>query len=379
MFNWPEGWRVPVPGARRKLVLRVITAISILSVPAIFWAQGSATYQGIGRAAKPAEIKAWDIDVRPGPDFRGLPPGSGTVSQGQKVWDAKCSSCHGVFGDSNEVFSPIVGGTTQDDIKTGHVKALRDNSYPGRTTFMKLSQITALWDYIHRAMPWTNPKSLSTDEVYAVTAYLLNLADIVPASFTLSQATMAEVQNRLPNRNGMTTAHDMWPGDEFHGTHKPDVQGSNCMRDCATEPKVSSMLPDFAMNSHGNLADQNRLVGPVHGLDTAAAAAPADAAPAGAPAAPQPKAGSVDAATAQALMAKNGCTACHAVGHKVLGPAFKDVASRYKDRSDAAAYLTGKIMSGGQGTWGSIPMPPQALSKDDAQALARWLAEGAPH
>ena len=84
--------------------------------------QAQDKYLGIGRAATPAEIKAWDIDVRP--DFTGLPPGSGSVAKGQEVWEAKCASCHGTFGESNEVFSPLVGGTTAEDIKNGRVKAL---------------------------------------------------------------------------------------------------------------------------------------------------------------------------------------------------------------------------------------------------------------
>ena len=66
-------------------------------------------YAGIGRAATPAEMAAWDIDVRP--DFKGLPPGPGTVAQGQQVWEAQCACCHGVFGESNQVFKPLVGGT----------------------------------------------------------------------------------------------------------------------------------------------------------------------------------------------------------------------------------------------------------------------------
>src|SRR4051812_33223300 len=76
-------------------------------------AQAGTQYPGIGRLATPAEIKAWDIDVRP--DFKGLPPGSGSVAQGQVVWEAKCQQCHGTFGESNEVFQPLVGGTTADD------------------------------------------------------------------------------------------------------------------------------------------------------------------------------------------------------------------------------------------------------------------------
>ena len=71
-------------------------------------------WQNMGREATPAEIKAWDIDVRP--DFKGLPKGAGSVTKGMEVWEGKCASCHGIFGESNEVFSPLVGGTTANDL-----------------------------------------------------------------------------------------------------------------------------------------------------------------------------------------------------------------------------------------------------------------------
>src|SRR5258706_10509195 len=115
-------------------------------------------YPGVGRTATPAEIAAWDIDVRP--DFKGLPQGSGSVAKGQKVWDDKCASCHGTFGESNEVFTPLIGGTTAEDVRRGRVKTLVTGDV-ARTTFMKLSSISTLLDYIRRAMPWTAPKSLS--------------------------------------------------------------------------------------------------------------------------------------------------------------------------------------------------------------------------
>ena len=116
---------------------------------------------------------------------RGCPAGSGTVAKGMQVWEGKCASCHGTFGESNEVFTPIIGGTTKDDIKTGRVAALANGKQPQRTTIMKVPTVSTLWDYINRAMPWTAPKSLTTEEVYAVTAYLLNMAEIVPDDFTL--------------------------------------------------------------------------------------------------------------------------------------------------------------------------------------------------
>ena len=125
-------------------------------------------YSNIGRQATQAEVAAWDIDVRP--DFKGLPKGSGSVAQGQDIWEAKCASCHGVFGESNEVFTPIIGGTTLEVIKRGRVNALIDRKHPQRTTFMKLATLSTAFDYIYRAMPWNAPRTLSVDETYSTLA-----------------------------------------------------------------------------------------------------------------------------------------------------------------------------------------------------------------
>jgi cytochrome c len=333
-------------------------------------------YPGVGRAATPRELQAWDIDVRP--DFKGLPRGSGSVAQGQEVWEAKCASCHGIFGEANHVFSPLVGGTTQEDVKTGRVARLNDPSFPGRTTLMKVSTLSTLWDYINRAMPWNAPKSLSTEEVYAVTAYLLNMGGIVPDGFVLSDTTMAEAQKRLPNRNGVTTDHGLWPGKGKGNGGKPDVKAAACTKNCATEAKVASFLPDFARNNNGNLAEQQRLVGPQRGADTSrpAPASLAAAAAAAAVAAPVAAANSSGAA-ALALAQKLGCTVCHGADSRIVGPGFREIAVRYAARSDAESYLAGKIRTGGQGIWGAIPMPPQSVPDGDVGVLAKWLADGA--
>lgn len=328
-------------------------------------------YPGIGRAATTKELAAWDIDVRP--DLAGLPKGSGSVAQGQAIWEAHCASCHGVFGESNEVFFPLVGGTTAQDVSSGRVARLTDPSYPGRTTFMKLSTVSTLWDYINRAMPWNAPKSLGTDEVYAVTAYLLNLAGVVPDGYVLSDATMRDVQQRLPNRNGMTTDHALWPGRGIGHADKPDVRAVACMKDCGPEPKVASFLPEHARNNNGNLAEQQRSVGPQRGVQTAPPEANANGAAtvAAAPAAIGSNAAAI------ALTQHYTCTACHAIDAKMVGPAFKEVAARYAGRGDAQTYLVDKIRSGGQGVWGTTPMPPQAVPEGDLKAIAGWLAGGA--
>ncbi|MBV8037677.1 c-type cytochrome [Roseateles sp.] len=350
-------------------------ATALLALAALGPAAAQTPYPGIGRAATPAEVKAWDIDVRP--DFKGLPKGAGSVGQGQDVWEAKCASCHGVFGESNEVFSPLVGGTTAEDIKTGRVARLNDTTFPGRTTLMKVSTVSTLWDYINRAMPWNAPKSLKTDEVYAVTAYLLSLGNIVPDDFTLSDTNIADVQKRLPNRNGVTTAHAMWPGKGLGKAGAFDVKATACMHDCDAEPKVASLLPDFARNNNGNLAEQQRLVGPQRGVDTTRPAGARRDGPINVAPSPAPAAAPSAAAAALALLKKHSCTACHGMDQKLVGPGFKQVATKYASRGDAEAYLAAKIKAGGQGVWGPIPMPAQPLSDAELKAIAGWLAAGA--
>ena len=382
---------------------RVATASAIavrlflaLTIAAIFLGNAHAVdgRYGLGRAATPAEISAWDIDVRP--DFAGLPKGSGSVERGQEIWEAKCASCHGVFGESNEVFNPIIGGTTADDVKTGRVKSLTTSQLQ-RTTMMKLSSLSTIWDYIRRAMPWSEPKSLSVDDVYAVTAYILSLADLVPSGFVLSDANIRATEQLLPNRNGMTQTHGMWA---VRG--KPDVRNVACMKNC--EPmQIQSSMPDYARNAHGNLAEQNRLVGAVRGVDTTravvASASGVEVGRVGAGVfAAQTSGGAVTSASTNsgsnadqhpvlALANRQGCMACHALERKLVGPSFRDVAAKLQPTAATgatsaagaiAAALASKIRAGGSGGWGAIPMPPQLqLSSADAGALATWIVDGA--
>jgi cytochrome c551/c552 len=289
-------------------------------------------------------------------DFKGLPPGSGSVAKGETVWEAKCTSCHGSFGESNAVFPPIIGGTKPDDIERGRVASL---AKPGeqRTTVMKLSQLSTLWDYINRAMPWNAPKTLTADEVYALTAYILNQGGIVPDNFVLTERNMAETQKRLPNRNGMTREHGLW---DTKG--KPDVKATACVTDCGPAPRITSQLPDHARGSHGDLAMQNRLIGPVRGVGFAAAAVTAPLT-------------ANDAA--RTLAEKSGCMSCHAAKQRVVGPSLAEIAQRYHADSGAESKLVTKVKSGGQGVWGSVPMPPFVqLQEQDLRTLVRWILTG---
>jgi S-disulfanyl-L-cysteine oxidoreductase SoxD len=332
---------------------KLALALFLLIPAAQIYAQTA--YKNIGRPATSAEIKAWDIDVRP--DFKGLPPGKGSVAKGQEVWEAKCESCHGTFGESGEVFTPISGGITKQAIATGRVETLIDGKTPIRSTMMKVATVSTLWDYINRAMPWNAPKSLSVEEVYASVAYVLHLNDIVPADFTLSNENIAEIQKKMPNRNGMTTAHGL-----FSARGTPDVKVAACMSDCKSALQVSSALPDYARNSHGNLIEQTRNIG-TRGVTTE-----------------EKKTGSPTAQSlphpAIALLGKHSCTACHGMEAKLVGPGFAEIRKKYADKPDGLAYLTKKIKEGGAGVWGAIPMPAQAqLSGEETNLIAAWLAK----
>jgi len=334
----------------------LLAALVCLTAPAV-----AHDFPGVGRPATPAEIGAWDIDVRA--DFTGLPPGSGSVERGMAIWEEKCASCHGTFGESNSVFSPLVGGTTAEDMVSGHAANLMRPDFPQRTTFMKVATVSTLFDYIRRAMPWNAPKSLADDEVYAVLAYLLNLAEIVPDDFVLSDATIREVQAKMPNRNGMTTAHGLWPGPGFgnDGT-APDTRNTACMADCKTRVELVSRLPDYAESAHGNLAAQNRTVGPTRGKRTGTEEADAAG----------------QASPALALAERSGCLSCHGIDTRIVGPSYSEIAAKYRGR-DSAGALVAKVKAGGEGAWGTVPMPAQPDLKDEeAKTLVDWILAGAP-
>jgi cytochrome c len=366
-----------------KLVKTLTSLAALAFASGLVHAQDLSQYAGIGRVATPAEVAAWDIDVRP--DFKGLPKGSGTADQGQEIWEAKCASCHGAFGESNEVFTPIVGGTTSKDIETGRVASLTSQNQPQRTTLMKVPTVSTLYDYIYRAMPWNAPRTLSADDTYALVAFILALGEIVPEDFTLSDKNIAEVQARMPNRNGMTTKHGMWT---VSGT--PDVKATACMTNCASEVKIISTLPDFARNAHENIAEQNRTYGPYRGADSTqpplkalpganyvtkvASAQTAVATAATAPA--KPAATNTDSAAIQQAFTKNNCAACHAPAAKGVGPSIADIAKKYKGQ-DVLAKLNAKVKNGGSGAWGAIPMPPHSHIPDaEINRLVQWMLTG---
>lgn len=144
---------------------------------------------GIGRAATPQEIKALGISVPP--EGSGLPPGRGTALEGQKVYQTHCLACHGATGEGNDVYPALVGG--RNSLKTDKPVLTVGSYWPYATT---------LWDYINRAMPYPDAGSLTPDEVYSVSAYILFLNGIVSQRDELNRTTLPKV--RMPNRDGFT-------------------------------------------------------------------------------------------------------------------------------------------------------------------------------
>ncbi len=164
----------------------------------------------LGRVALAEEINAWDIDIRP--DGQGLPSGQGSVLDGGELYDAQCASCHGVFGEGEGRWPILAGG--QDSLT---------DERPEKTVGSYWPYLSTVYDYIRRAMPFGNTRSLSDDDVYALTAYLLYLNDMVDESFELTDQNFLDI--RLPNEENFipdSRSEESW----FAATTEP------CMNDC---------------------------------------------------------------------------------------------------------------------------------------------------
>ncbi len=159
----------------------------VIALLALALAPGAATAQGpnLGKPVSPAEIAAWDISVSP--DGSGLPPGSGTSAQGAKIYAEKCVACHGEEGKGGRNIA-LVGGAPIRNLDSARTIA---NFWPYATT---------IFDYTRRAMPWQLPRTLTNDEVYALTAYILAMNKIIADSDVMNAETLPRV--KMPNRDG---------------------------------------------------------------------------------------------------------------------------------------------------------------------------------
>ncbi len=191
--------------------------LAIAPIACALWAvPADAGKLNLGREAKPVEVRAWDIDVRP--DGQGLPDGKGTVSQGDALFQERCSACHGAFGEGIDRWPVLAGGRNS-------LKSER----PEKTIGSYWPYLSTAYDYIYRAMPYGDAQSLTHDETYAILAYLLHMNDLVGKKFELNKSNFTSI--RLPNEKN------------FIDDPRPDMPGRNmatiCMTNCKSDVKIT--------------------------------------------------------------------------------------------------------------------------------------------
>ena len=189
-------------------VVSVVAALAILGCAAPQPMAQSATKVDakFGKPISEADIAAWNIDIRTS-DGKGLPVGHGSVAEGKAIYEAKCLACHGAEAKGGSVYGTMVGGI--GSFKTSTRVLTPGSMYP---------YAPILFDYMRRAMPMDKPQSLTANETYALSAYILNLNGLVPADAVMDQNTLPKVQ--MPNRDG------------FILDDRPDTQAARCMNDC---------------------------------------------------------------------------------------------------------------------------------------------------
>ncbi len=169
---------------------------------------------GLGRTVTPEEIAGWDIDIRT--DGLGLPPGEGTFEQGEEVYMERCAHCHGEFGYGGGTRYPqLVGG--EDTLTTDDPRKTVGSYWPYAST---------VFDYIRRAMPFGEAQTLSNDEVYSVTAFLLVLNGVIEEDVPMNSDTLPKVV--MPNADG------------FYDDDRPDVANEACMQNCKDDVTIVS-------------------------------------------------------------------------------------------------------------------------------------------
>jgi cytochrome c len=159
------------------------SSLLVVAAALAFASSAAAETPNLGQSVSEADLALWDISV--GPDGVGLPAGSGTPAQGKAVYEQKCELCHGKEASGGKSAALV---STKDRTVTNYV--------PHATT---------IFDFTRRAMPWPQPKSLTADETYAVTAYLLALAKIIGENDVMNAETLPKV--RMPNRDGFVSKY----------------------------------------------------------------------------------------------------------------------------------------------------------------------------
>ncbi len=295
--------------------LKAALATFLLTTPA--FAEGL----GLGREATAEEVAIWDIDVRP--DGLGLPPGKGDVFTGEEIFAENCAVCHGDFGEAVGRW-PVLAG--------GHDSLTDDR--PVKTIGSYWPYLSTVFDYVNRAMPFGNAQSLEPDEVYAITAYLLYVNDLVDDDFELSHENFAEV--RLPNED------NFYPDDRAE-TELVKFAGEVCMSDCKPAVEITARAAVVDVTPEETAAAE------AEKAETAAVEAPVEAAAPVAEEAPAPaeEAAPVEVAAVDPEVIAKGekvfkkCKACHQVGDKAknrTGPVLNGIMGREGGTVDGFKY-----------------------------------------
>ena len=172
---------------------------------------------GLGRPALPEEVAAWDLDVSP--DGTGLPEGSGDVMTGEEVYLDNCASCHGDFAEGLDNWPSLSGG-----------EGTLDREDPEKTIGSYWPYLSTVWDYVHHSMPFGNAQTLSADDTYAITAYLLYSNGMVEDDFVLSKENFGEV--KMPNAEGFIE-------DDRAETEYPKFSVEPCMENCKESVEIT--------------------------------------------------------------------------------------------------------------------------------------------
>ncbi|MCR9073933.1 MAG: c-type cytochrome [Alphaproteobacteria bacterium] len=195
---------------------RFLNLAAAAALVSVFSTAALADGLGLGRPATPEEVAAWDIDIRP--DGAGLPEGSGSVFDGEEIYAERCAVCHGDFGEAVGRWPVLAGG--RDTLAS---------SRPVKTVGSYWPYLSTVWDYVHRAMPFGDAQSLTDDETYALTAYILYLNDLVDDEFELSRDNFTEVA--MPNADGF------FPDDRMETAVW--AKREPCMTDCKASVEIT--------------------------------------------------------------------------------------------------------------------------------------------
>jgi len=231
MFSFREPVRAVLTGSAAAAALAALLALpstagELGTVPETF---------DIGETPTEEQIAGWDIDVRP--DGHGLPPGSGDAIAGEEIYAEQCAYCHGDFGYGISGYPPLVGGSPD------HLDVQPVQGGPEKTIGSYWPYASTIFDYVKRAMPFGNAQSLTDDQVYALTAFLLYSNGVIDDDFVLSAETFSEI--RMPNAEG------------FVDDPRPDVPVGYdpCMVTClGTAPMIHSSARHMDVTPEGEEA-----------------------------------------------------------------------------------------------------------------------------